>query len=40
MTKADEWFFSIAFAIVTALLWALRDRLKRIEEKLDKMGKK
>jgi hypothetical protein len=40
MTHADEWFFSIAFGIVTAILWAIRGRLKRIEEKLDKMSDK
>jgi hypothetical protein len=39
MTNADAWFFSIAFAIVSSLLWAVRDRLKRIEDKIDKLGK-
>jgi hypothetical protein len=40
MSNADEWFLSMAFGVVTAILWAMRERLKRIEEKLDKMSGK
>jgi len=39
MSSADVWVFSIAFTVITVLLFAVRDRLKRIEEKLDKLGK-
>lgn len=37
MTNGDEWFFSISFGIMTAIMWAIRVRLKRVEEKLDKL---
>lgn len=41
MKEADGLFFTGCFAIVLALLVLIRARLKRIEEKLDKMsGKK
>lgn len=40
MSNADLWFFSISFAILTAILLGMRERMKRIEEKLDKMSGK
>ena len=40
MTSADAWFFSISFGIIILLLLAIRDRIKRIEEKIDKMSRK
>ena len=40
MSNADSSFFAIAFSIVTVLVWSLRERLKRIEEKLDKISGK
>ena len=36
MSKGDEYFFTICFTILTILLVGLRDRLKRIEVKIDK----
>jgi len=39
MTSGDAWFFSISFGIVTLLLLSIRDRLKRIEDKLNKLEK-
>jgi hypothetical protein len=40
MSTADGLFFVAAFTIVTVLLSSIRDRLKRIEEKLDKLNGK
>lgn len=40
MSNGEAWFFSISFGIVTLLLFSIRDRVKRIEEKLDKMSHK
>jgi hypothetical protein len=40
MSNADGWFFAIAFSVVTLFLHGIRDRLNRIEKKLDKMGDK
>jgi hypothetical protein len=37
LSNGDSWWFATCFAIVTALLVAVRDRLKRIEEKLDQV---
>jgi hypothetical protein len=37
MSNADRWFFEIAFAVFTVLLLEGRVRMKRIEEKLDKL---
>jgi hypothetical protein len=39
MNSADTWTAAIAFGVLMALILAIRDRLKRIEEKLDKLGK-
>jgi hypothetical protein len=36
MSNADELFFAICFTILTVLLIGLRERLKRIEEKIDR----
>ena len=40
MSNADEWTGAVAFGIVISLFWFLRERLKRIEEKLDKLNGK
>jgi hypothetical protein len=40
MSNADAWFFVTAFAIVLVVLSFIRGRLKRIEEKIDKMSSK
>lgn len=40
MSNGDAWFFSVSFGIVTLLLFSIRGRLKRIEEKLDKRSSK
>lgn len=39
MSTADELFFGIFSLIVTVVLVGIRDRLKRIEDKIDKLGK-
>jgi len=39
MSNADTWVFAIAFGIVVGFLGSIRYRLKRIEEKLEKLGK-
>jgi hypothetical protein len=35
----DAEFFTACIAFMLAVLWWFHDRLKRIEKKLDKMGK-
>jgi hypothetical protein len=40
MSNADTWTAAIAFGIAMAFLGAIRERLKRIEEKLDKLNGK
>ena len=37
MSERDGWFMVVCFTIVTVLLAGIRDRLKRIEEKLDNL---
>jgi hypothetical protein len=39
MSNADMWVICIAFGVVMCFLESIRDRLKRIEDKLDKLGK-
>jgi hypothetical protein len=39
MSNADTWVFAIAFGIVVSFLVSIHARLKRIEEKLEKLGK-
>jgi len=39
MNSADVWTLAIAFGVLMATLGAIRERLKRIEDKLDKLGK-
>jgi hypothetical protein len=39
MSNADLWTLSITFGIVMCFLGAIRERLKRIEDKIDKLGK-
>lgn len=39
MNHAADWTVAIAFGVVWSFLVALRDRLKRIEEKLDRLSK-
>jgi hypothetical protein len=39
MSNADAWVGCIAFAVIMAFLHSLHDRLKRIEDKIDKLGK-
>lgn len=38
MSNADWYAICFAFSAVTALLFSLRERLKRIEDKLDKLA--
>jgi hypothetical protein len=39
MSTADGLFFVAAFTIVIVLQSSIRDRLKRIEKKIDTLGK-
>jgi hypothetical protein len=39
MNSADVWTLAVAFAVVMCFLEVIRERLKRIEEKIDKLGK-
>lgn len=39
MNKGQEWFITICFTLVIVFLFGIRDRLKRIEEKIDKVLK-
>lgn len=40
MNNADVWTLAVAFGVVMCFLGAIRERLKRIEEKLDKISGK
>jgi hypothetical protein len=40
MSSADEWFFDIAFGVLTVLLFDIRAHVKRIEKKIDKLMSK
>lgn len=40
MSGAEQWFFDIAFGVLTVLLLEIVRQLKRIERKLDKLGSK
>jgi hypothetical protein len=37
---AEGLFFTFCIAFVLAILWWFHDRLRRIEEKMDKMSEK
>jgi hypothetical protein len=37
MSSGDGWFFTFCIAFVFAVLWWFHDRLKRVEEKLDRL---
>lgn len=37
MNNADAWTTAIAFGVLVAFLAGIRERLKRIEGKLDKL---
>ena len=39
MSNADTWVAAIAFGVLVGFLGMIRARLKRIEEKLDRLGK-
>lgn len=39
MSNADTWVAAITFGIVVGFLGSIRARLKRIEEKLERLGK-
>jgi hypothetical protein len=39
MSNADAYWLTACFTIVTAILLGVRDRLKRIEKKLDSLAK-
>jgi len=39
MSHADSYFLTTCFTIVTVLLLSLRERLKRIESKLDEASR-
>jgi len=39
MSNADFCTNAMAFGVLISFLAAIRERLKRIEEKLDKLGK-
>jgi hypothetical protein len=40
MSEVDGLFFVICFTIVIVFLHGIRDRLKRLEEKLDSIAKR
>jgi hypothetical protein len=39
MSNAEWYPICFALSVVVALLYSIRGRLKRIEDKLDKLGK-
>jgi hypothetical protein len=38
MSNADWWTICIGLSVVISFLWAIIERLMRIEKKLDKMS--